>query len=357
MIEINKLDKISINGGELMPLIDIDPNPGEKTFRAVIIPSDVGDLFSIASVTNISVYESNGVVLKRSYTKYDTIQDITVNKSGVYRDEGLNPITAATVIFAKKDIEKAVADLEAEVFPVTDFTHMSVEEYQDWKTSQLGKTCKSIIVGGVTIGKDDNAEHFSLSEVDQMNITSLASIAMTTECDLPYHSDRHQCKIYTYKEIIRLYAHAQAHILYNTTYGNALNTYVRSLNNKTDISQVEYGQEIPDAAIVTEMNTALEQGNAVILAVLNKYDIPWEELDSSVVEDPGEPEEQYDDSDEPGEEPSDEIDNGDDPYELPPEEYEEPEYPDPYENEPEEPEQPPYGPPYENGEDPGDGNE
>ena len=51
-----------------------------------------------------------------------------------------------------------------------------------------------------------------------------------------------------YQDIIKIYCEIQKLILAETSYCNALNTYVRGLNTKEQIAAVKYGQEITDQA-------------------------------------------------------------------------------------------------------------
>ena len=105
------------------------------------------------------------------------------------------------------------------------------------------------------------------------------------EFNLPYHSDKSQCKLYNYKDIIRIYAAMEGYILYHTTYCNALNTYVRSLTSRSEQRAVTYGQQIPDVAIATQMEETLTHGQIVIMTILNQYGlVESESTDEEVIE-------------------------------------------------------------------------
>lgn len=96
-------------------------------------------------------------------------------------------------------------------------------------------------------------------------------VAMATKVSLPYHADGSQCKVYTYQDIIKIYCEIQKLILAETSYCNALNTYVRGLNTKEQIAAVKYGQEITEQAIKTNMDTVIAQGNAVMEGIVKQY--------------------------------------------------------------------------------------
>ena len=74
-----------------------------------------------------------------------------------------------------------------------------------------------------------------------------------------------------YQDIIKIYCEIQKLILAETSYCNALNTYVRGLNTKEQIAAVKYGQEITDQAIKTNMDTVIAQGNAVMEGIVKQY--------------------------------------------------------------------------------------
>lgn len=291
MINIDNLEKLSINNSnEFIPIIDRDRYPTEKSYRMILAPENISDLFTIDEVTSLTIYESDGETIVDSLTRYSSIQDIHINKS-VYRDEDLNPITAATVVFKQEDIEATVKKIEQEVFPVIDFNKMNEDEFNQYITKNLGKECSNIIFAGTDVELGNGTtEHFSFSENDQRNIASLASIAMSDaateisggEFSLPYHSDKSQCKLYSYKDIIRIYAAMEGYILYHTTYCNALNTYVRSLTSRSEKRAVTYGQEIPDETIANQMNETILHGQAVIQTILSKYDLVDNEVTESL---------------------------------------------------------------------------
>ena len=94
---------------------------------------------------------------------------------------------------------------------------------------------------------------------------------MATKYSLPYHADGSQCKVYSYQDIIKIYCEIQKLILAETSYCNALNTYVRGLNTKEQIAAVKYGQEITDQVIKTNMDTVIAQGNAVMEGIVKQY--------------------------------------------------------------------------------------
>lgn len=134
-----------------------------------------------------------------------------------------------------------------------------------------GVECQDKIYAGTDVETSYGTEHFSATGDDQANIKTLSDVAMATKVSLPYHADGSQCKVYTYQDIIKIYCEIQKLILAETSYCNALNTYVRGLNTKEQIAAVKYGQEITDQAIKTNMDTVIAQGNAVMEGIVKQY--------------------------------------------------------------------------------------
>lgn len=95
---------------------------------------------------------------------------------------------------------------------------------------------------------------------------------MNAKVSLPYHADSSQCKVYSYQDIIKIYCEMKKLVLNETSYCNALNTYVREkLYSKEEIAAVKYGQEIADPTIKENMETVIAQGEAVMNAIAKQY--------------------------------------------------------------------------------------
>ena len=166
---------------------------------------------------------------------------------------------------------KKIKSIEAAMGEDTvDESSMSLEEYRAYKIKQYGDECQKKIYAEL-MWKLHMVKNTSATGDDQANIKTLSDVAMATKVSLPYHADGSQCKVYTYQDIIKIYCEIQKLILAETSYCNALNTYVRGLNTKEQIAAVKYGQEITDQAIKTNMDTVIAQGNAVMEGIVKQY--------------------------------------------------------------------------------------
>lgn len=253
-----------------------------EPFYVTIMAEDekaVVDLFNNAK--SIIVMDQYGLVI-RSINNYSGVESSTV-KYDFYIDDENNMKPVINIRLKAIDFNSKLKSIEAAITEdVVDESSMSVDEYTAYKIKQYGAECQKKIYAGVDVETNYGTEHFSATGDDQANIKALSDVAMLTKVSLPYHADGSQCKVYTYQDIIKIYCEIQKLILTETSYCNALNTYVRGLYTKEDIAAVKYGQEITDSTIKENMETAITQGDAVMEAIAKQY--LTEESDQSKTE-------------------------------------------------------------------------
>lgn len=121
----------------------------------------------------------------------------------------------------------------------------AAEVVRSAKISEISAACNTEIVKGFNIELGDVIEHFGLSMEDQNNIANLFRVVELGGTEFPYQADGGKCRIYTAQEIIQLYVAAQTAITSQTTYHNALKSYVLSLKDAEKISAVTYGMTLP----------------------------------------------------------------------------------------------------------------
>lgn len=242
-----------------------------EPFYVTIMSEDekaIVDLFN--SAKSIIVMDQYGLAIK-SITNYCGVESSTI-KYNFYLDEENNMKPVITVRLKTVDLNEKIKSIEAAMGEDTvDESSMSLEEYRAYKIKQYGVECQDKIYAGTDVETSYGTEHFSATGDDQANIKTLSDVAMATKVSLPYHADGSQCKVYTYQDIIKIYCEIQKLILAETSYCNALNTYVRVLNTKEQIAAVKYGQEITDQVIKTNMDTVIAQGNAVMEGIVKQY--------------------------------------------------------------------------------------
>lgn len=136
------------------------------------------------------------------------------------------------------------------------------------KISEISQACNAIIVSGVDLELDSETVHFNLSIEDQSNINNLFRVVELGGTEFPYQADGGVCKVYTASEIVQIYIAAQTHITMQTTYHNALKSYVQSLTDTNKISSVTYGMTLPKK-YRTEMEAKLAVAQSQMEAIVS----------------------------------------------------------------------------------------
>lgn len=131
------------------------------------------------------------------------------------------------------------------------------------KIKELTNACQSVIVAGIVY----NEEHYSYTVTDQNNISNLVSMARTTGMNVPYHSDKSLCRLYTPEDIYNIYILQEINVTSNTTYLNQLKAYVYTLTDIKDVQVVQYGQELT-GEYLDNYKTIMEHSQKII-EVLN----------------------------------------------------------------------------------------
>lgn len=242
-----------------------------EPFYVTIMSEDekaIVDLFN--SAKSIIVMDQYGLAIK-SITNYCGVESSTI-KYNFYLDEENNMKPVITVRLKAVDLNEKIKSIEAAMGEDTvDESSMSLEEYRAYKIKQYGVECQDKIYAGTDVETSYGTEHFSATGDDQANIKTLSDVAMATK-----GISSISCRWLTVQSIYlsgyyKIYCEIQKLILAETSYCNALNTYVRGLNTKEQIAAVKYGQEITDQAIKTNMDTVIAQGNAVMEGIVKQY--------------------------------------------------------------------------------------
>ena len=226
-------------------VVDIFNNATE-----IIVMNEIGQV--IKTVTDIG---------KVVYTK--TIYDYYADAEGVLR-----PVVQ--IQLKTFDVNEKIRNIEKKLDTSINEAAMTIEEYIDYKVKLIGEECKAAIYNGADVETSKGIQHFSYTSEDQRNLKTLFDSATITKLDVPYHSDGNACEIYTWEDIVKIYVALQSNLLYQTTYCNALNTYIRSLSDKATIASVVYGQEIPEEQKV-DMELALAKGQTIMNTLLSAY--------------------------------------------------------------------------------------
>lgn len=120
-----------------------------------------------------------------------------------------------------------------------------LEYVRSGKIKEMSAACHQTIEDGFDLELRGNTYHFSLTTQDQINLINLSAMAQTQEL-IPYHADGEETSFYTSDEINMIAQTATQLKIYNTTYYNALKSYINSLETIEEIAAITYGTSIPD---------------------------------------------------------------------------------------------------------------
>lgn len=123
----------------------------------------------------------------------------------------------------------------------------TLEEVQAAKKWEVSHKCENIIYDGVNVTlTDGSAEHFSLTEHDQLNLFGKQAQLATGAEKLEYHADGQPCRYYSATDMQLIIDAAMWHVSYHTTYCNALNMWIVGCQTKEEVQGIFYGVEIPE---------------------------------------------------------------------------------------------------------------
>ncbi len=114
------------------------------------------------------------------------------------------------------------------------------------KHAELSAACSATILRGVDVELSTGEEHFSLTEVDQLNLFGKQAQIAAGATQLEYHEDGQPCKYYSAADMTLIIAAAMRYVSFQVTYCNSMYTWVRSCTKASEIAQIAWGSEIPE---------------------------------------------------------------------------------------------------------------
>ena len=132
-----------------------------------------------------------------------------------------------------------------------------LEAWEAWKAAQpdpmdglraakedaLSAACNAAIVAGMDVETSQGAEHFSLQETDQINLTTALSAVQAGAAGYPYHADGQLCRMFSAAEIQAIAQASVEHKLYHTTLCNHLLTWARRAETAEELEGIAYTAE------------------------------------------------------------------------------------------------------------------
>ncbi|MFG6336138.1 MAG: hypothetical protein K1W20_11840 [Lachnospiraceae bacterium] len=122
----------------------------------------------------------------------------------------------------------------------------TLEEVKEEKLREIGAACEQAVYAGVDVELPGGTEHFSLTEKDQINLFGKQAQMAAGAERFEYHQDGHPCRYYTKEEMMLIVETALGFVTFHTTYCNALNIWVSSLEDADAVNAVTYGCDVPE---------------------------------------------------------------------------------------------------------------
>ena len=138
---------------------------------------------------------------------------------------------------------------------------VSLEEKRAAKHAEISAASEASIYAGMDVETTQGTEHFSLTEKDQINLTTAKNAVDKGAAAYPYHADDARCRIFTADEINAIAQASVAHIIYHTTYCNHLFEWIRRAD-AAELAGITYGAELPED-LAAHMQEILTQAGAV----------------------------------------------------------------------------------------------
>ena len=138
---------------------------------------------------------------------------------------------------------------------------VSLEDKRAAKHAEISAASEAAIYAGMDVETTQGTEHFSLTEKDQINLTTAKNAVDKGAAAYPYHADGEMCRIFTAAEINAIGQASIAHKIYHTTYCNHLFEWIRRADT-AELAGITYGAELPDD-LAAHMQEILTQAGAV----------------------------------------------------------------------------------------------
>ena len=150
-----------------------------------------------------------------------------------------------------KPVLRSEEEIEADILP----------SLREAKHAEISAASEAAIYAGMDVETTQGIEHFSLTEKDQINLTTAKNEVDKGAAFYPYHTDDTLCRIFTAEEINAIAQASIAHKIYHTTYCNHLFEWIRRAD-VAELAGITYGAALPDD-LAAHMQEILTQAGAV----------------------------------------------------------------------------------------------
>lgn len=236
---------VKINSTTELPLVEWDAVSFISSPRLKIASDDLATVKTIFSeIEKLEIFRDDNLVgVATEYDRYSSIQYL-----GTVYSPAMNTFTECLQVdLQKTSLAEQVERLTAEIFPVTDFEHMTTEQYRTWLLKEIEKDCQADIYAGTSIEISTGTKHFRYTMEDQQNLGSIVALLMSVPelPAMPYHADGEFCYLMPKADILLVYLTLHMRLLAITTRCNHMNMWIKSIQTKEELMDIDYSTPLP----------------------------------------------------------------------------------------------------------------
>ena len=124
----------------------------------------------------------------------------------------------------------------------------TLDEIKEQKVQEMNQIQQTLITQGTEVELSDGSkEKFTLNTNDQLSLNSLSVKNLEGLTVLPWHpaDESVHCKFYSEEDMKKITDTCMNFVTYHVTYFRDLRIYIRSLQTKEEVEEIEYGVDIP----------------------------------------------------------------------------------------------------------------
>ena len=163
-------------------------------------------------------------------------------KSSMYARYGKNAVKVETLPDGAGTLRCDGEAVWRDEIPLPDLADLKEQKLQE-----ISETCRATVITGFTATLSDGTQgHFSLTEEDQINITTAVAAVQQGAEGYPYHADGQLCTIFPAQDIVIIGTTAAGHKIYHTTYFNHLKIWTTRAETAEELDSIYYGAALPE---------------------------------------------------------------------------------------------------------------
>ena len=148
--------------------------------------------------------------------------------------------------------------IDGEFVKNEDYRLTKIDDIKQQKISFMNQTCNYSITKGI----DYNGEHYSLTELDQINLARV-EYSIKSNPDLPvlYKADGKNFREYTADEILELSSLVYRWVTYHRMYLNLIKEQISLMTDIDDIISLNYGTSLSDEEKQSQLTSIISNND------------------------------------------------------------------------------------------------